>query len=230
MNKIIFIISMLATNFAFAQWTVYDPINHIQNTSSALAAIKNEINSASALIQQIKGTIALAKSLESAGNLSALAGVQEELKLYNQLKNNDIQISSTLDQQIKLSSDLLAQHGASNTNWANFINQKSTSQSTQSKAMLEQANFINSSLASTAQRRQDVVNQLQNSTGQTSAIQAVGAAIDILIGQNQQIIAALANKTKAESAAIQINSNSNLNSIQINNDYQKKLLDAANKY
>jgi flagellar biosynthesis/type III secretory pathway chaperone len=57
--------------------------------------------------------------------------------------------------------------------------------------MIQQYQSIDTQMAQVAARRQTIVNQLQNSDGQTAALQAVGAGIDTLIGQNQTLISTL---------------------------------------
>ncbi|MCU6502329.1 hypothetical protein LPN04_31490 [Rugamonas sp. A1-17] len=175
---------------------VIDPSNLVQNTSSALAAVRNEVNTATALIHQIQATINLAKSLKSVKGLSNLAGLQQELATYQQLKGASSQIAGLMDQSLRLSKGLESQYGASGQSWQDFVATRSASNKLASQAMVNQYQAIDDSMAQVAVRRQAIVNQLQNSEGQTAALQAVGAGIDTLIGQNQLLLSTLVAQGK----------------------------------
>jgi P-type conjugative transfer protein TrbJ len=48
---------------------VIDPTNLIQNTYSAISAVKNEVNTANTYINQVQQLIAMTKSLQSVSGL-----------------------------------------------------------------------------------------------------------------------------------------------------------------
>jgi hypothetical protein len=65
-------------------------------------------------------------------------------------------------------------------------------------------------------------------------MQAVGAAVDVLIGQNQQMISILATNSKiAETKALNetaIEAKREEEGLKIMNNYQRRLRESANKY
>jgi type IV secretion system protein TrbJ len=177
---------------------VIDPTNLIQNTSSAISAVKNEVNTAHTYITQVQQLIAMGKSLQSVSGLANLAGVQEEYKLYVQLANVSTQLLGVIDRSKRLTESVQAQVGASNLDWKTFLTTKSDINRSRAMALSQQYQAIDRSMVEVAERRKQIVNQLQASTGQTSAMQSVGAGIDVLIGQNQQMISALQMQGRAE--------------------------------
>lgn len=209
---------------------VIDPINLVQNTYSAVAAVKNEVNTAAAYIKQIEQALALAKSLKSVNGLATLAGVQQELALYSQLKNTSTQLASIMDQSLKLSQNVQAQYGASNVDWTSFLTSRSAVDRGRSQVLAAQYATIDQSMVDVAQRRQAIVSQLQDSSGQTSAMQSVGAGIDVLIGQNQLMVSTLSAQGKVAIVKQNTDDASGAASLQALKDHQQQLIDAANKY
>jgi len=209
---------------------VWDPWNFVQNNTSAIAAVKTEITSANALVQQIQTTINLAKSLTSVEGLANLAGLQEEAALYGQLKNTNTELYGLMNQSSQLFQNVQAQVGASGMSWENFLNSRSSIEAQQKKVISSQYSTITNSMEKVAARRQTIVNQLQASNGQTSALQAVGAAIDVLIGQNQQLLGLLSTQGQLDIAKKEReNASAEAGYIQMSK-YQKMLQDENAKY
>lgn len=219
---------------AFAQWTVWDPSNFAQNYATAIASVKQEITTAKSLIQETQTAINMAKSIKSLGDLEGLAQVKEALKLYNQLKSIDTRLESDFQQSSQLAERVSAAYGASNMPWKDYINSRSQLDKQQRETTSQRYKAINASIAQTSQQRQAIVSKLGSVQGQTEAMQTVGAAIDVLIGQNQQIISILSstnrlNEVKENDKATDAKA-SDSEAIREMNSYQQSLRDAANKY
>lgn len=218
-----------ATIPAFAQWTVFDPTNWVQNNSSAIAAVRNEINTAQGLVQQIRSAIATAKSVSKLSDLSNLANIQQAMNLFNSLQNIDSQLGSTLQRNQALTQDLVSQYGASGMPWDQFISNQQKIRADERAATLARYDNINASLADTAAKRSQIVTQLGAVQGQTEALQTLGAALDVIIGQNQQIIMALkASSVTADNNALrEAQYRANVKSSE--RAFQQRLRDDANK-
>ncbi len=113
--------SILSSMLAFAFKSVFDSKNFAQNYTTAINAIKTEANTAEMLRQQIQTNLHQANSVRSLGNLSGLTGLQQELSLYNQLKNIDSQMPDTVTKSKQLMDNLTGQYGASNLSWESFL-------------------------------------------------------------------------------------------------------------
>lgn len=212
--------------FAFI---VFDPSNWVQNNSSAIAAVRNEINTAQGLVQQIRSAIATAKSVSKLSDLSHLANIQQAMNLFNSLQNVDSQLSSTLQRNQTLTQDLVSRYGASGMPWDQFISSQQKIRADERAATLARYDNINASLAETAAKRSQIVTQLGAVQGQTEALQTLGTALDVIIGQNQQIIMALkaSSVTADNNASREAQYGANVKSSE--RAFQQRMRDDANK-
>jgi hypothetical protein len=209
---------------------VFDPLNYAQNYISAIASVKTEVSAANQLIQQAKSAVALAKSTASFKDLGRLSDIQNSIRLYNDLKNVDSRLDVDIQQSQAMSQDLRAQMGASNFSWDKFVASRNAMDDSQRQNSLARYRAVNSSLEATTQRRQEIVNQLGQVQGQTEAMQTLGAALDVIIGQNQQIIAAMAATNRANDLKEERKALSSQAADNAADAYQQRLRDAANKY
>lgn len=219
---------------AFAQWTVWDPTNYIQNYSTAMSGMKQEITTAKALIQETQTAINMAKSVKGLSDLSGLAQVKEALKLYKDLKALDSRLEQNFQQANDLTERITAKVGASNMSWEEYTKSSTQIEKQQRDSAAERFRSINASIEQTSRQREAIVTRLGSVQGQTEAMQALGAAIDVMIGQNQQIISILAanNKvaeTKQDLAAGKA-ANNDKEAAKVMNTYQQRLREAASKY
>ena len=80
-----------------------------------------------------------------------------------------------------------------------------------------------------AQRRAAIVAEIQTATGETAAMQSVGAGIDALIGQNQQMLGLLT----AQGKDVQIKRNEDeaatINALNAIKNLQQRREEAASK-
>ncbi|MFC5550215.1 hypothetical protein [Massilia aerilata] len=212
----------------------FDPTNWIQNNSAALAGVRNEVNTAKALIQQTQAAINMAKSVKAITDMDRLAQVKEALGLYKQLQSVDGRLENDFQQSAELTERVKAKYGASNMSWEEYVTSRDQLELQQRETSAQRYRAINASMQQTASQRQAIVNRLNTVGGQTEAIQALGASIDVLIGQNQQIISILAANqriadTKRQDEVRDENKSSD-ETIKLLNARQQRLRDAAAKY
>lgn len=223
-----------ATLPAFAQWAVFDPTNFGQNYLTATSSVKNELTTAKSLIQETQTALNMAKSVAGMGNLEDLAKVQQSLQLYKDLQSVDTLLERDFTQSSALTQRLTAQYGASDMSWGDYLKSSSQLQQQQLDSSAQRYRAINASMEQTASQRQAIVSKLASVQGQTEAMQTLGAAIDVLIGQNQQIISILAAnnrvaETKAD-LAVGKAANNDAEAARVINSYQQRMRDAASKY
>lgn len=178
----------LSASAIFGSGVVYDPVNWIQNYANATSAVQQEITAAKALIQQTQTALDTARSVKNLKNLDGLAKVQEGLRLYTNLKEIDMMLERDFKQSSQLTDSLTSKYGASNMSWNDFLQSKDKIDRQQRDTAALRFKAINASIDQTARQRQAIVSQLGSVQGQTEAMQTVGAAVDVLIGQNQQMI------------------------------------------
>lgn len=231
---LLWFLSMLITAFvpttASAQWHVIDPTNLVQNTSTALSSVKTEASTAGTYIEQLKANIQLVRSTLSMDGLADLTGMQAEIGTLKDLISANSTLTSAIQQSQQLSTDVRAQFGASNFSWKSFLQSTSSNDLQRAQWLMDKFGSINKSIESAAARRQAIVGKLQDAQGATQATQAVGAAVDVVIGQNQQVISALGTQI-ANAAA---DKTQKIQAKQFSDDryqqYQDSMKAAADKY
>jgi len=224
------LIALLVSVTAHAQWVVVDPTNLVQNTSTAIAAVKTEASTAASYIAQLKANIELVKSTMSLDGLAKLTGLQAELATTRDLMKANEDLQSVLKQGQNLYTDINAQFGASNFSWKTFFTSQNQSNLNRANWIMDQVSSMNKNLESAAARRQDIVNTMQSAQGPTQATQGVGAAVDVVIGQNQQIITALQTQLAVKANEEKLQAQSDQVSNDRYSDYQKKMRDEAAKF
>lgn len=224
----------LPASAIFGVSITYDPTNWVQNNTTALAAVKTEISTAKALIQQTQSAINMAKSVKGLADLDSLTQVKEALKLYNELQSVDGRLEKDFRQSAELTERVSAKYGASEMSWNEYLNSRNKLEEQQRETSAQRYRAINASIEQTSRQRQAIVGKLASVQGQTEAMQTLGASIDVLIGQNQQIISILAAnqrvaETKQQDDVADAKKNAD-EAQKILNARQQRLREAAAKY
>jgi len=218
----------------FGSGVVWDPTNWIQNNSTALASVKTEVNTAKTLIQQTQTAIAMAKSIKGVADMDGLAQVKASLGLYKELADVGNRLENDFRQSAELTERVTAKYGASDMSWEDYMKSSSRIEKQQRETSAQRYRAINASIEQTSRQRQAIVTKLGAVQGQTEAMQTVGAAIDVLIGQNQQIISILAANHKVAETKKELETGTAAKSDQeatkAMNAYQRRLRESANKY
>jgi hypothetical protein len=223
-------LAIFANFAAHAQWVVNDPLNWVQNFASATAAVKNEISSAASLIQQTNSAIHLARSTMSIQGLGQLAGLEQEVRLYNELIAVNSQLDDTIKQSQRLGLNLKAGFGASDFSWKKYKREQQRLDEQTRRTAAAQFESLTRSLEANAVRRKEIIGKLENAPGETHAIQAVGASLDVIIGQNQQMLSVLRHQYKEKEAVESSKALDEANSKMTIEEYQRKLRDAAKAF
>lgn len=218
----------------FGSGIVWDPTNWIQNNSQALSGVKTEINTAKTLIQQTQTAINMAKSVKGMADMDGLAQVKEALKMYKDLQALDTRLERDLQQSAELTERVTARYGASDMSWEEYTKSSTQLERQQRESSAQRYRAINASIEQTSRQRQAIVSKLGSVQGQTEAMQTLGAAIDVLIGQNQQIISILAANSKVAETKQDLEAgkaaNNDQEAAKVMNSYQQRMREAASKY
>jgi P-type conjugative transfer protein TrbJ len=219
---------------AFAQWAVFDPTNWIQNYASATTAVKQEITTAKTLVQETQTAINMAKSVKGMADLDGLAQVKESLRMYKDLQALDTRLERDFQQSAELTERVTAKYGASDMSWEEYTKSSNQIERQQRDSSAQRYRAINASIEQTSRQRQAIVSKLGSVQGQTEAMQTLGAAIDVLIGQNQQIISILAANNKVAETKLDLEAgkaaNNDKEAAKVMNNYQQRMREAASKY
>ncbi|EFX59954.1 hypothetical protein DAPPUDRAFT_346185 [Daphnia pulex] len=213
-----------------AQIPVTDVAGLVQNTVTAGKAVITEINTATSAIQNIRQTILLIKSLTSLEGLAQLTGLQEELALFQDLRQTGMELQSTFNQMGQLTNDVKASFGSVNFSWKNFSDGTFKGNLNKAKTYMNRFDAMNKSIEAANKKRQLILNQLQRSDGSiAAAAQATTASIDNLTGQVNQMVSHFA----VQEAQASDNLKRQTEAAQIQDDifdkYQKRMKDSADK-
>ncbi|CAN7641973.1 hypothetical protein [Massilia sp. LjRoot122] len=210
--------------------TFTDFLNLAQNTFGARAGIQNEINSARQLIQQINAAKDMARSVKGLKDVNGLAAIRQTAQLYGALVEIDESLSATLDRNSALVNDLRAQYGASNLTFEAFADSLAKSDAARQRANRERFASVSRSMSDTTRRRQEIVSQLAAVQGQTEAMQTLGVALDVIIGQNQQVVARMQAEDKMKVQDEDVDAGKQQWAENQRALYQKRLREAANQF
>lgn len=215
---------------ALAQWAVFDPTNWVQNYTSAISQVRQEATAAKTLIQQTQTAIDTAKSIKNLKNMDSLAQVKEGLRLYTNLRDVDMRLERDFQQSAALTESLTSKYGASNMSWNEFLHSKDKIDRQQRDTAAQRFKAINASMDQTARQRQAIVSQLGSVQGQTEAMQTVGAAVDVLIGQNQQMIHMLKVESEVKVLEKKQEADYSAMGVQKMNAHQQRLRESAARF
>lgn len=207
-------LSLLLTSLsAHAQWAVIDPTNLIQNTVQATKGILTETNTATSAIQNTKQTIQMVRSLTSLGGIAKLAGLENELRLYSDLKATNDGLSATMKEASTLGADIKARMGASNFSWKTYAQTVANNDAARAQNFMDRLQMMNNSVEKSNTRRKEILGQLAASDGSiVAASQATTLSVDNVASQLGQLVNAqaavladqgMAAKTKSDNLAVQ---------------------------
>ncbi|WP_194725908.1 hypothetical protein [Noviherbaspirillum malthae] len=207
--------------------TVWDPTNFVMNAQSAIAEVGSEISSATTAMQSVRQTIELVRMGTSINGLAKLAGLEEELRLYQDVVRINQQLTGVINDTKGLYQNLNAQFGASNRSWEGFLKGRQTMETARARYLLDRYEQTTRSMDSLNKRRVDLLRKVDSTNSQLEATQAVSGQIDVLISQNQQMMGLLANQIANEGVDMMKNKEEDAAN-QIYRDHQRKMRNSAN--
>lgn len=181
--------------------TVFDPTNYVMNAMEAGRTAVSEVSAATTAMQKIRQTIELIRATTSIEGLSRMAGLEEELRLYQDLVAVNSQLSGAINQSKSMYQDLNAQFGASNFSREAFMQGRSAIDTYRAQAFIDKYEAVNRSMSAMNARRTEILAKVEGNASITSATQGLGAQVDMLISQNQQMISML-NMKAGDKAAV----------------------------
>jgi hypothetical protein len=181
---------------------VFDPTNFIMNALEAGRVAVSEVSAATTAAQQVRQTIELVRASTSIDGLARLAGLEDELRLYQELVAVNNQLSGAINQSKSMYQDLNAQFGASNFSRDAFLQGRSAIDTYRAQAFIDKYEAVNRSMAAMNARRSEILAKVEGNASITSATQGLGAQVDMLISQNQQMISMLNMKAGDKAAAM----------------------------
>jgi len=210
--------------------TVWDPTNFVQNLITATNAVLTEANTYSTMIESTKQTQQMMRNVSNLNGLGDIAGVGEELAMYQQLASNAMQLYQVMNQAKSLYTDLQSQYGASGFTWKTFLQTRSNLTAVRSQNIMSQLSTVNQSLQQVSQRRAALLQRAQDAGMNESMMQVtqvVSGQLDMISGQNQQVISMMANKMANEETDKTERAKSEEVAEKMNREYQDRLRSSA---
>lgn len=187
---------------AFAM-KVWDPTNYVQNLRAAISAAQTEATQALQYAQDLQQTYEMMKSTaQMVGGVANLAQMTREIRSVHQLMAVNAKLTTSMDAALSLTHNIQAGFGASNYSWDTFLQQRVNNERTRADVYRSQFEQINTSMQNTATQRAAILDKLDSAQGQTAATQALGAKLDVLIGQQQVMMSELQTKKQADEYAV----------------------------
>jgi hypothetical protein len=190
-----------------AQLTVIDPTNLVQNTLSAIGAVKGEIYQDTnvayqyqMMLNQLKQAVnlnpsaMLAQATTITNDISSLRKYTDSLKsLYGGLQDNA--------QYANKVQALITQSGKTTSQW--FADQSTliANNDTTAKQLFQQGNDVISHVGTLAKRRQEIQDQLNMSPTMEVTSQLTTHMLDIVASQNGDLLQMMASKQQSEAVA-----------------------------
>jgi len=190
-----------------AQLAVIDPTNLIQNTLSAIGAVKGEVYQDTniayqyqMMLNQLKQAVnlnpsaMLAQATTITNDISSLTKYTDSLKsLYGGLQDN-AQYASKVQA-------LITQSGKTNAQW--FADQSTliANNDTTAKQLFQQGNDVISHVSVLAKRRQEIQDQLNMSPTMEATAQLTTHMLDIVASQNGDLLQMMASKQQSDAVA-----------------------------
>ncbi|MFP3647083.1 type VI secretion protein [Paraburkholderia sp. SIMBA_054] len=203
-------VAVATVTFGFVQQSdatlpVFDPTNFIQNTLTAMGAVKGEVYQDTNLAYQYQMML---NQLKQAANLnpaamaaqaSTISGDIDRLNKYTDtMKALYGGLQSNAQYATKVQA-LITQSGKSTTQWFNDQATLISNNDQTAKQLFQQGNDVISHVSVLAKRRQEIQDQLNMSPTAEATAQLTTHMLDIVASQNSDMLQMMATKQQADS-------------------------------
>jgi conjugal transfer/entry exclusion protein len=206
------VVAVATVTFGFVQQSdatlpVFDPTNFIQNTLTAMGAVKGEVYQDTNLTYQYQMML---NQLKQAANLnpaamaaqaSTISGDIDTLNKYTDtMKALYGGLQSNAQYATKVQA-LITQSGKSTTQWFNDQSTLISNNDQTAKQLFQQGNDVISHVSVLAKRRQEIQDQLNMSPTAEATAQLTTHMLDIVASQNSDMLQMMATKQQADGVA-----------------------------
>ncbi|MGF6768587.1 hypothetical protein P3T18_001057 [Paraburkholderia sp. GAS199] len=197
-------LTLCATQSAFAQLTVIDPTNLIQNTITALKAVKTEAYQDSNIAYQYKmmaNQMLQAVGIDPAAMKTQYDQIKSDSQVYTELISTAGDLYGDLNNGAQWASHvqtLISRSGKSNSQWfadmATLYNQRDN----QATQLLQTGNNVIQHIQVHAKRRQELQDQVQLSPTAQSTAEVTTHYLDIVSSQMSDMLQMAAGKAQKD--------------------------------
>ncbi|MGF6960795.1 type VI secretion protein [Paraburkholderia youngii] len=189
---------------AYAMMTVIDPSNLVQNTTTALKAVKTEVYEDTNIVYQYQ---MMANQLLQATNLDPTAmkaqydQITGDISKYKQLAENATSLYGDLqngNQWLSHVQTMISRSGKSNEQWFADMGTLYSQRDSQATQLMQTGNNVLSHIQALAQRRQDLQSQMSLTPTAQATAELTTHYLDIVSSQLSDMLQMTANKTQKD--------------------------------
>ncbi len=195
---------LCASHAAYAQWVVVDPTNLVQNTITAMKAVKTEVYQDSNLAYQYKmmgNQLLQAVGVDPAEMKAQYDQIKADTQVYSDMISTAGDLYGDLKEGAQWASHvqtLISRSGKSNAQWfadmATLYNQRDR----QATQILQTGNNVVQHIQTHAKRRQDLQDQLQLTPTAQATAEITTHYLDIVSSQMNDMLQMAAGKAQKD--------------------------------
>lgn len=184
---------------------VFDPTNFVQNTLTAIGAVKGEVYQDTNLAYQYQmmlNQLKQATNLNPAAMLAQANTISNDLSTLNKYTDTMKALYGGLQSNAEYATKvqaLITQSGKTTTQWFNDQATLISNNDQTAKQLFQQGNDVISHVSALAKRRQEIQDQLNMSPTAEATAQLTTHMLDIVASQNNDMLQMMATKQQADS-------------------------------
>ncbi|BCZ85484.1 hypothetical protein PTKU64_91590 (plasmid) [Paraburkholderia terrae] len=189
---------------AHAQWVVIDPSNLIQNTITALKAVKTEVYQDSNIAyqyQMMANQLLQATNLDPAAMKAQYDQITGDIDKYKKLASTATDLYGDLQnggQWLNHVQSLISRSGKSNAEWFADMGVLYNQRDNQATQLLQTGNNVMQHIQTLAQRRQDLQSQMSLTPTAQATAELTTHYLDIVSSQMSDMLQLAAGKQQKE--------------------------------
>ena len=196
--------TLCVSHTAYAQWVVVDPTNLVQNTITALKAVKTEVYQDSNIAyqyQMMANQLLQATNLDPAAMKAQYDQITGDIDKYKKLASTATDLYGDLQnggQWLNHVQSLISRSGKSNAEWFADMGVLYNQRDNQATQLLQTGNNVMQHIQTLAQRRQDLQSQMSLTPTAQATAELTTHYLDIVSSQMSDMLQLAAGKQQKE--------------------------------
>jgi len=196
--------TLCASHAAYAQWVVIDPSNLIQNTITALKAVKTEVYQDSNIAyqyQMMANQLLQATNLDPAAMKAQYDQISSDLSMYKQLASTAGDLYGDLqngNQWLSHVQTMISRSGKSNAQWFADMGTLYNQRDNQATQLMQTGNNVVQHIQTLSKRRQELQSQMSLTPTAQATAELTTHYLDIVSSQMSDMLQMMANKTQKD--------------------------------
>ncbi|BCF95238.1 DUF4141 domain-containing protein [Paraburkholderia largidicola] len=195
---------LCASYAAYAQWVVIDPSNLIQNTITALKAVKTEVYQDTNIAyqyQMMANQILQATNLDPTAMKAQYDQITGDISKYKQLADNATSLYGDLqngNQWLSHVQTMISRSGKSNAQWFADMGTLYSQRDNQATQLMQTGNNVVQHIQALTKRRQELQSQMSLTPTAQATAELTTHYLDVVSSQMSDMLQMMANKTQKD--------------------------------